>query len=309
MINYTNVSGIPQVLVQWLMEDKYDGYTTNPNSFSATGLIISHKKAILTNAVRASMDISVDVDVLTLMAAKRGTAVHDSIELYISNNQDDMPHVKAEERHYRTIEVDGVECTVSAKFDCIVDDEIYDWKTCSVYVHNDAKKHQEWIEQLSINRWVLEHTYALQPVGTIIAFFNQFSKDQANKSAPFNYPSYSIQPYNFALMSYSETENFIRRRIRERKAIASVADANAITCTPADLWTENGEYKYFSKATNSRATKVSSNLAELRKLVREKGGIIVEPMPKACEYCLGRATCDQYQGFISRGLLDATKSF
>lgn len=309
MINYTNVSGIPQVLVQWLMEDKYDGYTTNPNSFSATGLIISHKKAILSNAVRASMDISVDVDVLTLMAAKRGTAVHDSIELYISNNQDDMPHVKAEERHYRTIEVDGVECIVSAKFDCIVGDELYDWKTCSVYVHNDAKKHQEWIEQLSINRWVLEHKYPLQPVGTIIAFFNQFSQDQANKSAPFNYPSYSIQPYNFALMSYAETEEFIRRRIRERKAIASVADANAITCTPADLWTENGEYKYFSKATNSRATKVSSNLAELRKLVKEKGGIIVEPMPKACEYCLGRATCDQYQGFISRGLLDATKSF
>lgn len=309
MISYTNSAGLPDVLVEWLMEDKYDGYSSNPNSFSATSLIMSHKKSVLSNAVRASMDIQVDVDVLTLMASKRGTAVHDSIELFISQNQDDMPHIKAEERHYRTIHVDGVECTVSAKFDCIIGDEIYDWKNCSVYVHTDAKKHREWIEQLSINRWVLQHKYVLKPIGTIVAFFNQFSQEQANKNAPFNYPAFSVQPYNFELMSYEETEAFIVQRIQERRAIATVADANAITCTPADLWTENGEYKYFSKATNTRATKVSSNLAELRKLVKEKGGIIIEPMPKACAYCLGRATCDQYAGFISRGLLDATKSF
>lgn len=308
MIEYTNIAGLPKVIANWLAEDKYDGYTPDPNTFSATTIIGSHKKAFLNGYVRAAEDIVVEIDVLKRSASKRGTAVHDSIELYIKEHQPDG--VRAEERHKRQIEVDGTIYTVSAKFDAIEDEVMHDWKNTSVYAHNDLKKMEDWKLQLSICRWACEPQIGvLKEHGTIVAFFSQFSQEIANKDAPFSYPTYAIQPYHFDLLSYEETEDYLRQRIRERVQIKSLEDANAITCTPEDLWTVGAAYKYFSNPDNKRATKTSSNLAELQKLKREKGGVIIEPMPKACAYCEGRESCEQYQGFVQRGLLNATKSF
>jgi len=308
MIKHTNNAGLPQVVADWLAEDKYDGYSPNPNVFSATTLIGSPKKSYINSYVRNHPDIVVEVDVLKRSASKRGTAVHDSIELYIREHEPEG--VRTEERHKREIEVDGKTYIVSAKFDCIEDEVMMDWKNTSVYAHNDLKKMEEWRQQLSICRWAcLPKLGELKQHGTIVAFFSAFSQAIADKDAPFSYPTYPVQPYHFQLMSYQETEEYIRERIRARVAITSLEDANAITCTPEDLWTVGAAYKYFSKPDNKRATKTSSNLAELQKLKREKGGVIIEPMPKACAYCEGRESCDQYQGFVNRGLIDAIKSF
>lgn len=308
MIKYTNEAGLPKVIADWLAEDKYDGYTRDPKTLSATTIIGSHKKAFLNGYVREQEDVIIEVDVQKRSASKRGTAVHDSIELFIKEHQPEG--VRAEERHKRQIEVDGEMYTVSAKFDAIEDLVMHDWKNTSVYAHNDMKKMEDWKHQLSICRWACQPKLGdLKKHGTIVAFFGQFSQAIADKDAPFSYPSYPVQPYHFELLSYEETEEYLRQRIRERLQIKTLEDANAITCTPEDLWTVGATYKYFSKPENKRATKTSANLGELLKLKREKGGVIIEPMPKACAYCDGRDNCDQYNGFVARGLIDAIKPF
>lgn len=308
MINYTNGAKLPKVIEDWLKEDKYDGYLPIKEHYSATTIIKSHKKAYLDNVAMADTESVTSMDVQKLSAARRGTAIHDSIELFIKETN--PVGVVAEERHVRKLMVDGVEATISAKFDCIEDNIIYDWKNTSVFAHNDQKKMAEWKLQLSIGRWaVLPKLGELRPFGTIVAFFSGWSAPQAAKLAPVNYPTYGTQPYHFELLSYEEVEQFLTDRVRMRRKVSTLEHANSIVCSADELWTTNGSYKYFAKPTNTRATKVSNNLAELQLLVRTKGGVIVEPMPKACEYCKGKELCEQYKGYVNRGLIDATQSF
>lgn len=307
MIKYTNAAELPKVIKDWLVQDTYDGYTAKPNVVSATTLLKSPKKQFLDNLARTKDEV-ITRDVQTRTASKTGTAVHDSIELFIKETQPEG--VSAEQRHYRKIEVDGVWFTISAKYDCIEDGVMMDWKNTSPFAHNDLKKMNEWREQLSICRWaVLPKLGELKNYGVIVAFMKGFSQANADKQAPFSYPTYPAQPYNFELMSYEETEEFIRNRIRAKLEVTSLDEANSKICTPEDLWTVGGQYKYFSKPENLRATKVSDNLAELQKLKAAKGGVIIEPAPKACTYCDGKNDCLQYQGFVNKGLFDATKSF
>lgn len=307
MIKYTNRAELPKVIRDWLSHDSYDGYTAKANVISATTVLKSPKKAFL-DKVAKEKDEHIEVDVQQRSASRTGTAVHDSIEKFIEDTNPD--NVRAEERHKRTIDVDGVEYIVSAKFDCIEDRVMMDWKNTSPFAHNDLKKMEDWKHQLSICRWAVEPKLGkLKNYGVIVAFFKGFSQPTADKQAPFNYPTFPVQPYNFELLSYKETEEFIRKKIREKAKVTSLAEANSIICSSEDLWTVGGKYKYFSKPENTRATKVSDNLAELQKLRATKGGIIIEPAPKACTYCDGRDDCKQYQGFVKRGLLDATKPF
>lgn len=289
-MKYTNKLNLPQYLVDWLSKDNYD-YATTLNTLSATGLMKPLRAQLLT----ARHGDVLEIDVSELVASRFGNAIHDSIERV------QTPGVSKEQRVARKLLIDGVEYTITGKYDLLVENEgihtIRDIKTTSVWAFIYGGKDEDYRTQLSIYRWLLSETHQINPTAYIDFFFTDWQGSKAR--AEEKYPQQRIYPgYKIELLPLDVVEAIIIEKLILLKEHQETPDDDLPECTKEELWAEEDTFALY-KIGNKKATKVFDNKKEAEQYQQVnniKGYIQDRPgKVKRCKYCSAAPFCNQFK--------------
>lgn len=289
-MKFTNKLGLPQYLVDWLMNDDYD-YNDAPNTISATGIL----KPIRASLITSRHVNELEIDVSELMASRYGNAIHDSIERIKT------PGVTKEIRTTKKIMVDGVEFTITGKYDLLIEqDGIYtlrDIKSTSVWTKIYGGKDDDYRGQLSIYRWLLSDSYNINPIAYIDFFFTDWQSAKAKQED--NYPSHRIfTGHKIDLLSLEATEAMIREKLKLYLLHKDTSDDDLPECSSEELWAEEDTYALY-KIGNKRATKVCATEDAAKQYQQDnniKGYIQHRPgKVKRCKYCSAAPFCNQFK--------------
>ncbi len=298
-MQYTNRYNLPQYLVDWLIHDNYD-YNQDPLTVSATTLM----KPVRAYWLTARHGDTLEIDVSELVAARLGSAIHDSIERVETDN------VFKEERVKKTVEIEGVTFTVSGKYDILTLDgtkwTLRDIKTTSVWAYIYGGKDEDYRKQLSIYRWLLSGDREVEPVAFIDMIFTDWSSMKAKTED--NYPPQRIHPgYRIELMSLADTEAYIRERLSFFYKFKDTNDTNLPFCTKEELWASEDSWAVM-KPGAQRATKVcDSKLAAVAYLAEKQIKADIQHRPgkvKRCKYCSAAPYCSQYKSLTAAGMIE-----
>ena len=310
-VTVTNNHNLPMSIARWLETDAYD-YDPRRNARSASTLIKSPKKAKLSRMTVLDPNIDASWDVMDMLGARRGTAIHDAIENAAKSLIAEGADIIQELRLEHELEVDGVAYIITGKFDSVENKVPMDWKTESTYGWGDPVKLRERTLQLSIYAWLCHRNGipCSSTLGKFVSVFQDWSRVAAKAAIdnPEKYPAQPIMPVRIPLMSRDAIEAWMRDQIRTER---DMVNPNDVMCTREDLWLKEAVWSYFTKAENKRATKnfegpTAAMDANVWK--QSKGGVgIIKEKPqkaKACSYCLGRFNCNQFEILKSQGMID-----
>ena len=168
----TNNHGIPLGLAVWLAHDEYD-YDGRSNYISVTSLIRPVRQLVLGQRAASLPDASADI--MDLLASSRGNALHgaierawvfhyreameklgypkraiDAVRINPETPEPDTLPVYLEQR--AEVEIDGM--VVGGKYDMILDGELTDNKSTSVYAYIKQTGEEKWQLQGSIYRLI-----------------------------------------------------------------------------------------------------------------------------------------------------------
>lgn len=326
----TNNSGLSLSMAVWLAYDEYDhgagqGQHPEQDVISATALMKPTRPMILTARIP---EVERQVDVADMISIVFGKAIHNSIEdawrkgyrpamtrlgypkkmidMILINPQDHelsegaIP-IYLEQRYFRSIHVrlpDGEnDVIISGKFDQIINGELNDTKTTSVYSHISGSKDRDYQIQGSIYRWINPEKVTSDVI-RIQHVFTDWQRSMARQNP--DYPQSRILESVIPLMNETETEQWLRSKIREIDTFQDKPQEELPRCTPDELWMSPPVYKYYADpakaAAGGRSTKNFPNYpaAALYQSKQGKGTIItVEPEAKACGYCSAASVCTQ----------------
>jgi hypothetical protein len=289
-MKFTNRLNLPQYIVDWLSKDNYD-YAVTPNTVSATGLM----KPLRAQILASRHSDKVEVDISELIASRFGNAIHDSIERI------ETPGVNKEQRVMRKLLIDGVEYTVTGKYDLLVEQDgihtIRDIKTTSVWTFIYSGKDEDYRTQLSIYRWLLSETHQINPVAYIDFFFTDWQSSKARSEE--NYPQHRIQPgYKIDLLPIDVAEAMIIEKLILLKEHQETDDDDLPECTDEELWAEKETFAVY-KIGGKRATKVCATQDQAEQYQQAnniKGHIQHRPgKVKRCKYCSSAPFCNQFK--------------
>lgn len=314
-MHMTNITGIPLPMAVWLAADDYDFQANGQKAISATALLKPVRQILLRERLtEADAEIP---DVTQRIAARLGHAIHDSIEkAWISNYRIAMKALgypeslidkvkinpKAVEEgdipvfieHRGSREVMGYR--ISGKFDLVINGELHDTKTTSVYSYISGSKDEDYRLQGSIYRWIHRDKITSDHI-TINFLFTDWQRSQAKLKE--TYPQQRALSHRVQLMSIQETEAWIRAKLTALENAADLPETAIPHCTDKDLWRSDPVFKYYAdpKKTDGKSTKNCATMAEAIAYKHSKGnkGIIIE-VPgkvKACSYCPSFAICSQ----------------
>lgn len=299
-MEYTNRYNLPQYLVDWCLSDNYD-YNNDPHTISATSLLKPVRVGILSkrHAGQAMTDVS------ELIASRLGNAIHDSVERIETENVDKETRVR------RKVTVNGVEYTVTGKYDILETEEdgsktIRDIKTTSVWSYIYGGKDDDYTKQMSIYKWLLDPDNTVNDVGYIDFFFTDWQGIKARTDG--DYPQRRLMPgYAINLLQPNETEDRVIKKLEILQEFENTPDDELPRCTPDELWAEPDKWAVF-KQGNKRATKVCDSAEQADSYKKEKkiSGYI-EHRPgkvKRCNYCSAQPFCNQSKDLIRAGMLD-----
>lgn len=314
----TNTSGISLPLAVWLAADSYD-FTPDEYSISATSLLRPLRQTLLER--RLTVETKQVPDVADFIAARMGHSLHDGIERAWKGDYKDalkrlgypqklvesvvinpttveegQVPIYLEQRSQR--EFEGY--TVSGKFDMILDGEINDFKSTSVYTYINGTNDEKYIQQGSIYRW-LNPDKVTKDHMNIQFIFTDWSRAQSKANQ--SYPQQRILSKTYELMSLEDTEAFIKQKLNQIEAHKKTPQRDLPRCSDKDLWRGDTVYKYFSDPTKTdgRSTKNFKDKLEANLFMQAKGkGIIIEVpgQVKACGYCPAFPICTQKDEYI-----------
>lgn len=327
MEKLSNNAGLSLAMAVWLAHDEYtNGAAQHPgkNLISATSLLKSTRSIVLSHRMP---QVDGTTDVSDLIPSRFGHAMHDSIEKAwtegyeqamlrlglpkkmidkVRINPDpseiteDMITVFLEQRFFKPVFIDGNEVVVSGKFDQVINGEINDTKTTSVWAYVNRTKDEDHKKQLSIYRWLCPE-YIQSDVAKIQFIFTDWQRAmvRANK----NYPASRVVEYNLELLSERETEKFVKEKIREIAMAQDMEEEDLPPCTPKELWMSDPVYKYYAnpekaKDPKARSTRNFDTYPEAAQHCSKAGkGVVitVESEAKACGYCAASPICSQYK--------------
>lgn len=298
-MNFTNKMNLPQYIVDWLVNDDYD-HSSDPFLLSATTLLKPIKAYWL--SVRHHEELKIDV--ADLIASRFGSAIHDSIERIKTED------VQKETRINKQININGINYTVSGKFDILVHENnkwiLRDIKTTSVWSYIYGGKDDDYQKQLSIYRWLLSDTHLVEDVAYIDFFFTDWQSSKA-KIDPA-YPQHRVgSGYKISLMSLAETEEFVKTRVTAFDKYRNLPDNQLPECTKDELWASEDTFAVYKKDAK-RATKVCASQEEANCYMKDKkinGYIEFRPAKiKRCRYCSASPFCNQFASLAQHGLID-----
>jgi hypothetical protein len=319
-MNVTNNYNVPLLIAVWLLNDNYD-YDNTPKTISASSLIKPLKKYILGKRVNKDMK---SIDVADLMASALGGAIHDAIEaVWLDETRRNAAltklgipeHIQKQMMINPTPEEcaanpDGIYLyfeqrarrefegwNITGKFDQVADGRAQDTKSTGVFSYMKGTKDKDYIEQLSIYKW-LNPDKVTDPIGQINFVFTDWQGFRANQDP--NYPEKRFDSKEFQLLNDEQVEALIRKRLTDLVTFMDAPEEDIPECSREDLWMDPPIYKYYSDSTKvtsgGRATKNFSDPVEANKMLMEKGkGVVitVEGAPKACGYCDAFDICKQ----------------
>lgn len=319
----TNEYNIALPLAVWLLHDDYD-HVSEENYISATALMKPIRQIVLARRIPAS-DHSMDIS--ENLSRSMGTAIHDSIEKSWTKNlvpkllklgipekvaQSVMINPTEEER---AANPEGIACymeqrsirsiggyRVGGKFDMILEGRLYDHKTSSVYTYIKGTKDEDYALQGGIYRW-LNPDKVIDDKIYINFVFTDWQK-MMTKTA--GYPPIKAIEHPVTMLGYTETEQWIKAKLRELDRCWNLPESELPECTDKDLWRSEPKYKYYAKPDTAkeggRATKNFDDLVEANKYLGEQGKGIVVTVPgevKACNYCAGFDACTQKNRYFN----------
>ena len=306
-----------------------DDYAHNSEVISVTKLIKSVRQIVLASRVPEEERT---VDVVNLLASRMGTAIHDSIEKSwvhsykkslaalgyskqiiesvminpsqedLDNNPDKIP-VYTERRTQK--DIGGY--TLSGEYDFCAEGRVEDFKSTSTYVYMKGVKDEEYRLQGSMYRWLDPETIT-QDEMAIQFVFTDWKRSEAARNP--DYPSTPVKAYQIPLLSYEETEQWIKDKLAQVSANMDTPEPELPRCTTKDLWQDATVYKYYadpvSATLGKKSTKNFTSSQAAHEHMGNKGKGIVIDVPgkvKACNYCEGFSACTQKDEYIRAGLL------
>jgi hypothetical protein len=313
-----NDTGISLAMSVWLAYDEYDnGADVAPEGelISATTLLKPTRQFVLSNQLPENLGVP---DITDRIASRLGQAIHASVEdAWRSHYEDAMTNlgmpkklidririnpetvepetlpVYLEQRFFRSIE--GV--VISGQFDQIIDGELNDVKTTSVFGYLNGTNTENYRNQMSIYRWINPEKVTSN-IGRIQHVFTDWQRMMTFQNP--HYPKHRVTETEIELMSLAETERFIKAKLAEIRANVSLNQDQMIRCTDKELWKSEPQYKYYAKPENAdkggRATKnfTSKQDALIHLTNAGKGKIVDKPGEvKACKYCPAFEVCTQ----------------
>lgn len=323
---YANVSEVPLALGVFLASDNYD-YNSDPDTVSATTLLKPLRQIILPSRIAPGDGL---VNLSDMMANRMGAAIHDGIERAWTQNHvaamealgypkrvidrikinpkkeeltEDCLPIYLEQRLSRKIG----KWTVTGKFDFVGEGRVQDFKSTSVWTYKNQVNSTKYAQQGSIYRW-LDPQMITQDQMDIHYVFTDW-KSGMQRSDPA-YPPRRHHRQVFDLLSVSETQNFITKKL---EAIAKYWDAdeeNIPPCDDEELWRSEPQFKYYKDPANmhlpgKRSTKNFDSRQEALIFMADKGGVGgIKEVPgqvTACKYCPAFAACTQKDQLIANG--------
>jgi len=324
-MSLTNVTGISMAMAVWLARNEYNsGADIAPKGelISATTLLKSTRSFILGNRVPQEEST---VDVLDLVPSKLGHAIHASVEDAWRNYHQAMKDlgypqrvidairinpetvedgeipVYLEQRYFK--EIDGV--IVSGQLDQLIDGQLNDTKTTSVYAYINGSKVEDYRLQMSIYRWLAPERVT-SDIAMIQHMFTDWQRSMARQNP--NYPQSRLVEFPVELMSLSETELWIKNKLAEIRANVNLPEPDIIRCTDKELWRSEPKYKYYADVEKAKAGGRSiKNFdnpqdAATHQAKAGKGVVITVPgQVKACGYCPAFPICTQKDDYDHEG--------
>lgn len=320
MIKYTNNTNLSPLAALWLLRDTYDRV---PGTISATTLIKpARATALLRQAEAEGREVKIDLS--TMVAARYGTAIHDSLEKVLVELRDNpnpailaivrelfggIPTVQILEQRFFA-EINGVR--ISGKIDAVIDGRINDHKSTSV--RSWVKNIQDYIFQLSIYRWLLEKNNIYVPrIAQINFWFTDWSPSKA--LADKGYPQARCMSKKIVTLSTVDTEEYIIGRL---EAIQR-AEVQLPECQHDELWPNPTVYAHMREgrepAVRLYDTKEDAEAAICADLEPEynkkgkkkaKGKPYLQERPggyRRCKYCYASGLCEQYTKLKEQGLI------
>ena len=314
----TNNTGISLSMAVWLAHNEYSpGVNPNPNTemISATTLLKPSRQFILGQRIPKEHQV---MDVTEVVASRFGHAMHSSVEnawtvgyveamkqlgypekviQSVRINPDvveegDFP-VYLEQRGYNLF--DGI--TITGQLDQIINGELNDTKTTSVYTYLYGTKLDDYQKQMSIYRWLFPDKVTSE-IAKIQHVFTDWQRSGMAQNP--DYPQSRVVEVPIELLSIKDTEDFIRGRLQEIRNNVTKKEADVIHCTEKELWMSPPVFKYYTDPEKAklggRATKNFDNLAEANQhLANRSKGVVITKIsePKACGYCPVFEICTQ----------------
>jgi hypothetical protein len=319
-MKYSNKDNIPLAAAVFLATDFYD-HNPDPSVVSVTSLMRSTREVLLTKRLQDGGKVS---DLRDMLASRLGTAFHAGVErawlspqlpetlanLGFADHIVDKVVINPPEPtggldvylELRTNKKVG-KWTVSGELDICIDGCITDLKSTGVYTYINQTNAAKYIEQMSIYRW-LNPEIVLDDYGKILYLFKDWSKHKVGSKG---YPNLPVMEQSFELLSLEETDKLVKHKLALLDKYKSAPDHDLPQCTKEELWQGPTKYAYFSKPTNTKASKIFTNAIEAQIHMQDKGVGTVKPRlatPTKCLYCSAVNSCSQAQNYISSGILE-----
>jgi hypothetical protein len=325
---YINTSSVPLSMAVFLATDNYDH---DEKTISATSLIKPLRQLILGGRVPQELALP---DLLSMVASRVGTAIHDGIERSWTTNykvamaalgypqkvidlvrinptkeelaaNPDMIAVYLEQRAQKQVG----KYLVSGKFDFVGQGRLEDFKTTGTYSAMSGSNDAKYILQGSIYRW-LNPDIITDDEMSIQFIFTDWSSMQARQNP--NYPQQRIMQRKLKLMSVAETEAFVFKKLSDFDDLCDLPEAQLPLCTDEELWRTEPQFKWYKNhdaTTVHTATKSTKNFdtdLEARTHMMTVGGgkgiVVTKPgQVNACKYCPGFSICTQKDALIAAG--------
>ena len=319
MKKITNSKNISLPIALWAAYDEYD-YNNDPNSISTTGLMQPERMILLGRKYR---DKERTVEISDLIGSRLGSAIHDSFEKvllnqkYIKSTMNSLGFSNEVIEHIRVNPKDNFtkydlfveqrtnkqigKWNLSGKFDMVLNFQVMDIKSTSVWTYMFGSNDDKYILQMSIYRY-LNQDIIKKDTGLIHFVFTDWSKIKAFQDK--NYPQDRVLTKEFNLLSIEQTEAYIKDKLNK---IEELEEREEIPlCSDEDLWREPNVWKYYKKKNANRATKNYATEQEAYNRLTLEGTGEVRYFPggvKRCSYCNYREVCEQYKDLNEQGMI------
>ncbi len=325
---YTNKHKISLALAAFLMYDDYD-HDPRPNAISATTLLKPIRQLVL---IQQNKQLKKTVDISEFAASSMGSALHDRCERAWTNldniskaltalgapadaiNMVKINPTKVNEGEIsvyveQRTEKELLGYIIPGKFDLILDGNLNDFKSTSVWGYIYDSNAENYTIQGSIYRWLNPDKVTNPNYININFIFTDWSKARARQD-PRTYPQQRVITKQYPLWSIPATEEWITHRIKQYIDHANLPQAQLPRCTDKELWASETVHKYYKNPANTkRATKNFKEHEYQEALDRQASdgnvGIVktIKGEVKACQYCPVVEVCDQAKELIQTGRL------
>jgi len=316
MKKYTNDKNISLAMGVWLAHDEY-AYDPRPNVISVTTLLKSTRQIILSRRLKPGEGTT---DLSELLAARLGQAIHSAIEhAWLNNYRQSLADMGYPDAVVNGIEVNPVEpdldmtqvyielrderplgnWIISGCVDMIADMHAHDVKSTTVGMYLKGTKDEDYSKQMSMYRWIMPDKIT-EDRAFVEFLFKDWSLIKSFHTS--NYPPIPVLQHPVMLKSLNETELFIETKLDQLDDLMHAPEPDLPQCTDAELWRDGPSYQYFSKITNTRATKNFPTWVEANSHLLSKGTGVIKMKPDkamACLWCNVRANCSQYTQLVA----------